>query len=128
MPHTAMSAGRSSGSTSASPVHDRNVEAIIRTHARDRRVAAWHHDTAKALEEIGDIDLAIDWARKAVEHSHDFQSLRAGEYWCTLLEQHRPEEALAARLLVFRRWPSSSTAAALHRAAGQASPDHRDEV
>lgn len=109
-------------------VHDRDADAIIRTHARDRRVAARHHDTAKAFEEIGEIDLAIDWARQAVEHSHDFQSLRAGEYWCTLLEQHRPEEALAARALVFHRWPSSSTAAALHRAAGPAWPDHHGEV
>ena len=109
-------------------VHDHDVEAIIRTHARDRRVAAWHHDTAKAFEEIGEIDLAIDWARQAVEHGRDFQSLRAGEYWCALLEQHRRHEALAARLLVFRRWPSSSTAAVLHRAAGSAWPGFRDEV
>lgn len=109
-------------------VHDRDVDAIIRTHARDRRVAAWHHDTAKALEEIGELDLAIDWARQAVEHGRDFQSLRASDYWCSLLEQHRPAEALEARLLVFRHWPSSSTAAALHRAAGPAWPEHRDEV
>ncbi|MDP9165117.1 MAG: hypothetical protein M3O32_03495 [Actinomycetota bacterium] len=41
-------------------VLDRHVDAIIRTHARDRGVAAWLHDTAKALEEIGEVDLAID--------------------------------------------------------------------
>ena len=33
-------------------VFDRDVDAIIRTHARDRRVAAWLHDTAVALLEI----------------------------------------------------------------------------
>mgnify|MGYP003339371487 CR=1 FL=1 len=38
-------------------VHDRDIEAIIRTHARDRRVAAWLQDTAEAFEEIGEIDL-----------------------------------------------------------------------
>lgn len=44
-------------------VLDRDVDAIIRTHARDRRVAAWLQDTAEALEEIGQIELALEWAR-----------------------------------------------------------------
>jgi hypothetical protein len=39
-------------------VLDRDIDAIIRTHARDRRVAAWLQDTAEAFEEIGQIDLA----------------------------------------------------------------------
>lgn len=34
-------------------VLDRDVDAIIRTHARDPKVAAWLQDTAKAFEEIG---------------------------------------------------------------------------
>ena len=48
-------------------VLDRDVEAIIRTHARDRKVAAWLQDTAEALAEIGEFDLAIDWVRQALE-------------------------------------------------------------
>jgi hypothetical protein len=32
-------------------VLDRDVDAIIRTHARDRKIAAWLHDTAEACEE-----------------------------------------------------------------------------
>lgn len=48
-------------------VLDRDVEAIITTHARDRRVAAWLEDTSEALEEIGEVDLAIDWAQQAAE-------------------------------------------------------------
>ena len=48
-------------------VLDRDVEAIIRTHARDRKVAAWLQDTAEALAEIGEFDLAIDWARQALD-------------------------------------------------------------
>jgi hypothetical protein len=109
-------------------IHDHDIEAIIRTHARDRRVAAWLEDTAEAFEEIGEIDLAIDWAKQATDFDRGHQSLKAAGYWCGLLEAHRPTEALEARLLVFRKWPSSSTAAGLHKAAGQAWPDYRDEV
>jgi len=109
-------------------VLDRDVEAIIRTHARDRKVAAWLQDTAEALAEIGEFDLAIDWARQALDVGPGHQSLKAGEYWCALLAEHRPVELLAARLEVFRRWPSSSTAARLYRDASEGWPQHRDEV
>jgi tetratricopeptide (TPR) repeat protein len=109
-------------------VLDRDVEAIVRTHARDRKVAAWLQDTAEALAEIGEFDLAIDWARQALDIGPAHQSLKAGEYWCGLLAEHRPDELPAARLDVFRRWPSSSTAARLYRDAGQAWPQYRDEV
>jgi quinol monooxygenase YgiN len=46
-------------------VLDHDIDAIIRTHGRDRKVAAWLQDTAEALEEIGEIDLALDWAKRA---------------------------------------------------------------
>ena len=36
-------------------VFDRDVAAIVRTHARDQKVAAWIHHTAHALEEIGQV-------------------------------------------------------------------------
>jgi hypothetical protein len=109
-------------------VLDRDVEAIVRTHARDRRVAAWLQDTAEALAEIGEIDLAIDWAKQAVDFDDGHQSRRAADYWCELFDEHRPQESLAARLLVFRRWPSSTTAAHLHATAGPLWPDFRNEV
>lgn len=109
-------------------VLDRDVEAIIRTHSRDRKVAAWLQDTAEALAEIGEFDLAIDWAREALDVGPGHQSLKAGDYWCALLAEHRRFELLAARLEVFRRWPSSSTAEHLQRDAGEAWPQHRDEV
>lgn len=109
-------------------VLDRDIEAIIRTHAKDRKVAAWLEDTAEAFEEIGEIDLAIDWARQALDIGPWHQSLKAADYWCKLLDEHRPSESLEARLLVFRRWPSSTTAAGLHRAAGKSWPSYRDEV
>ncbi|HET6915933.1 MAG TPA: hypothetical protein VFH56_07560 [Acidimicrobiales bacterium] len=109
-------------------VYDRDVDAIIRTHAKDRRVAAWYLDTAKALSEIGQIDKAIEWAGEAIDVGPWHQSLRAADYWCQLLAEQRPGDLVEARLEVFRRWPSSSTAAQLHAAAAQAWEDFSDEV
>ena len=88
----------------------------------------WLTDTAKAFQEIGEVDLAIDWAEQAVEFDRGHQSLTAASHWCRLLEEHRPDEVLAARLRVFRHWPSAVTAANLHKATGAAWPEHRDEV
>ena len=109
-------------------VLEHDIDAIIRTHAKDRKVAAWLQDTAEAFEEIGEIDLAIDWAKQATDFDRGHQSLKAADYWCRLLEEHHPDRALDARIAVFRRWPSSTTAARLHKAAGNAWPDLRDDV
>ncbi|MBF4162758.1 DUF6880 family protein [Nocardioides acrostichi] len=109
-------------------VLDHDIDAIIRTHAKDRKVAAWLEDTAEAFEEIGEIDHAIDWAKQATDFDRGHQSLKAADYWCGLLEAHRPAEALSARLSVFRKWPSSTSAARLHKAAGKSWPAYRDEV
>lgn len=100
-------------------VLDHDIDAIIRTHAKDQKVAAWLAVTAEAFEEIGEIDLAIDWANQATDFDRGHQSLKAADYWCGLLEKHRPAEVLDARLLVFRKWPSSTSAARLHKAAGK---------
>ena len=109
-------------------VLDGDTDAIIRTHARDRKVAAWFEDTARAFEEIGEIDLALVWAKQAADLDRGHQSLKAAGYWCKLLAEHRPAELLPARLEVFRRWPSSSTAAHLYQDAGPSWPNYRDEV
>ncbi|MEE6280130.1 DUF6880 family protein [Georgenia sunbinii] len=109
-------------------VLDHDVDAIVRTHAKDRRVAAWLHDAARAFAEIGEPGHAIDWARQALDTGPQHQSLAAADYWCTLLQEHRPEHVLDARLLIFRRWPTSATAASLHRAAGVTWPELHDEV
>lgn len=109
-------------------VLNRDIEAIIRTHARDRKVAAWFEDTAEAFEEIGEVDLAIDWAKQATDFDAGHQSRKAADYWCKLLAEHRPHEVLDARIAVFRRWPSSSTAAYLYEDAGALWPDYRVEV
>lgn len=109
-------------------VFDRDVEAIIATHAWDRRVAAWLQDTAVALMEIGEVDAAIDYARQATDLDGGHQARRAADYWCELLAEHRPDELVAARIAVFRRWPSSSTVGNLYRDAGAGWPEYRDEV
>jgi hypothetical protein len=109
-------------------VLDHDIEAIIRTHAKDRKVAAWFQDTAEAFEEIGEMALAIDWARQGMDVGPSHQSLQAADLWCRLLQQHRPADFLDARLLTFRRWPSSTTAARLHDAAGPDWPNHSEEV
>jgi hypothetical protein len=109
-------------------VFDRDVDAIIRTHAQDRRVAAWLQDTAAALMEIGEVDAAIDWAKQATDFDDGHQARRAADYWCELLAKHRPDELLSARVEVFHRWPSSTTAGYLYRDAGAAWPDYQDEV
>ncbi|MEJ7647740.1 MAG: DUF6880 family protein [Nakamurella sp.] len=109
-------------------VLDLDIDEIIRTHARSRKVAAWLTDTAQAFQEIGEVDLAIDWAEQAVEFGHGHQSLAAAELWCRLLEDHRPDDVLPARLRVFRGWPSAATAGALHQAAGATWPEYSGEV
>lgn len=109
-------------------VLDRDVDAIIRTHARDRRVAAWLQDTAAALMEIGEVDAAIDWAKQATDFDDGHQARRATDYWCELLAEHRVDELLDARVDVFRRWPSSTTAGYLYRDARAAWPGYEDEV
>jgi len=109
-------------------VHDRDIDAIIRTHAKDRRVAAWLQDTAEAFEEIGEIDLAIDWARQAAEFDSGHQAKQAADYWAKLLAEHRPQELLPIRLAAFERWPSSGTASQLHACAGASWPDYEGPV
>ena len=109
-------------------VLDHDVDAIIRTHARDRRVAAWLQDTAEAFEEIGEIDLAIDWARQAAEFDSGHQAKRAADYLAGLLVANRPTEILPHRLETFRRGASSFTAAQLHAAAGGDWSDLAGEV
>lgn len=109
-------------------VYDRDVAAIIRTHARDEQVPAWLHDAAKALAEIGEYDLAIEWAQRAAMLNHRHQALAAADTWCALVAAHRPEQLIAVRLEVFRRWPTSSTASRLHATAGDIWVDLHDEV
>jgi hypothetical protein len=66
-------------------VLDRDIDAIIRSHARDRKVAALLEDTAEAFEEIAEIDLALDWAKHATDFDRGHQSFKAAGYWCKML-------------------------------------------
>ena len=98
-------------------VLDRDVDAIIATHLRSGRVAAWFEETARALEEIDEVDLAIDWAGRATHHDLGHQAQEAADYWCALIGEHHPEALADARLDVFRRWPTAARAAKLAAAA-----------
>jgi len=101
-------------------VLDRDADAVIRTHARDRRVARWFHDTAVALAEIDRVDLATNWARQGAEVEPFHQAQQCADLWCSLLDQqpqYDADDVLAARRSVFDRWPTAATAARLHDAA-----------
>ncbi|UOG20740.1 hypothetical protein MTX80_16835 [Gordonia amicalis] len=109
-------------------VLDRDVDKIIDTHARRQPNAAFLQDTAIALAEIGEIDLAIEYARKASDLGSGFQSQAAAGYLSELISEHRPTELLSTRLDTFARWPSFATATDLHEAAGDEWPDLADDV
>lgn len=109
-------------------VLDRDIDAIVRTHTRDRKVAAWLHDAAKAFDEIGETELAIWWARQATDFDRGHQAQRAAEYWSALIEEHLPDELVEVRSYVFRRWPTASNASRLHAAAGLGWPEHQADV
>ena len=104
-------------------VLDRDVEAIVRTHLRDGRVAAWHEDVAEAMEEIGEIDLAIAWAQRASMFDRGHQSQRAAERWWRLLGEHRPLDLPAAARTILERWPSAGNGARLVAVAGDGTVD-----
>lgn len=99
-------------------VLDRDIEAIIRTHLRNGKVAAWYEDVAEALEEIEEIDHAMEWAERATMFGHGHQSERASTRWWRLLCENRPQELPAAAQTIFERWPTSANAARLVEAAG----------
>ncbi|WP_130178729.1 hypothetical protein [Cryobacterium sp. SO1] len=76
------------------------------------------HALAQALVEVGDIDEAIAYAERATLLETTKQAEQAGQYWCELLSEEWPhEDELAARRLVFDRWPSAENALALARTA-----------
>lgn len=106
-------------------VLDRDIDAIIRTHLRDAKVAAWFTDTAKALAEVERYDLAIEWARKAMEFGLGHQARQGGDYWWQLVGEHDPDTLADAAWTMFRRWPGSDTAARVEDAVG---PGAREEI
>jgi hypothetical protein len=76
------------------------------------------HDLAKALVEVDDVERAIAYAERGTMLETGWQAERAGQYWCELLHEELPHaDELAARQVVFDRWPSSKNALALAQAA-----------
>lgn len=110
-------------------VFDRDADAIIRTHARDQRVPAWLRDTAEAFAEIGEFDLAIEWAERAVAHPiGGHQSVLAARYLAQLVAAHRPAALLGTTRSTFERWPTAAHAAALREASGPEWSELREHV
>jgi hypothetical protein len=109
-------------------VAERDVDQIIAQYGGDQTRAYRLHDVAKALAEIGEVNRAIDFARRATLLESSHQGQQAGSYWCNLLAEHRPEKLLAARRTVFDRWPSSSNATYLFRAAESSWPELEPSV
>ncbi|MBT2517667.1 hypothetical protein J7E29_09505 [Streptomyces sp. ISL-90] len=104
-------------------VADRDVDAVIATHGGDGTRAYQLEDVAKALAEIGEMDRAIEFAERAAFVENGWQAERAARRWCDLLADARPDEELAARRVVFERWPNGSNASTLRRVAGPAWAD-----
>lgn len=109
-------------------VLDRDLEAIIATHLRDAKVAAWYEDVAGAFEEIGEVDLAISWAHQAMLFDRGHQARTAARRWWRLLEAHQPQELSGAARLIFDRWPTAEAAAHLVALTGEALVDYVQSV
>jgi tetratricopeptide (TPR) repeat protein len=109
-------------------VLDRDVDRIIETHLCRANMTAGFLRTAEALEEIGEHDLAIEWAKRATDSSSEYQAELAGRFWSDLLAKYQPEQATEACVEVFQRWPSASNATYLCRQAGEAWSDYEHFV
>ncbi|MCU1445267.1 DUF6880 family protein [Cryobacterium sp.] len=78
------------------------------------------HDVARALVEVGAVDRAIAFAERATLLEGSWHAERAGRYWCELLHDEGSHDAeLAARHIVFDRWPTAKNALALAQATDQ---------
>ena len=111
-------------------VLDKDVEAIIATHWCGGRVAAQYEAVAKALAEIGEFDLAIDWARRGAMEGPGpgFQAAQCAGLWRSLVADHNPGQALDVGVQVFARWPTAENATVLRDAAEDRWPEYRDGV
>ena len=79
------------------------------------------HDAAKALVEIGAIDLALEYANRGAVTNDGWQAEKCAHYWCELLAEHRShDDEVDARRWVFERWPTASNALTLARMMGAA--------
>lgn len=85
--------------TIAYPLRQRDHQAPT---PRDRKAAAWYEKTARAFEESGRVDLAIDWAKQATDLIMAI-SAYGPPLLVRMLAEHHPHESLDARLWIFRR-------------------------
>ena len=109
-------------------VLDRDLDAIIRTHARDRKVAAWLEDTARGPRRDRR-DRPGHRLGQAGGRLRPRPPVAQGRRLLVRAARRAPPRRAGPRpLAVFRRWPSSSTATHLYRDAGASWPAYREEV
>ena len=92
-------------------VLDRDHDAIIRSHLRGGRVAAWYEDAATAAEGPGETAPASEGAERATLFDHGHQARRAADRWWRLLQEHRPGALPDAAKTIFYRWPTAGAGA-----------------
>ncbi|AMM20612.1 hypothetical protein AX769_11270 [Frondihabitans sp. PAMC 28766] len=99
-------------------VIDRDAQAVIRTHVGSSERSYRFEMAAKALAEIDELGLAIEYAHRGalVEKGHQAES--SGRLWRDLIARFRPSEATAVAREVFEAWPTAKNATVLHGVAG----------
>ncbi|AWB80995.1 hypothetical protein C3B44_00385 [Corynebacterium yudongzhengii] len=92
-------------------VLDRDPEAILVTHLRDRKVPAWYEDAARVLAEIGEYDRAIEIAHDGYTHGGSpWQQDDCAQYYLTLVAEHQPERLREETFNVVTLLPTARTA------------------
>lgn len=99
-------------------VLDRDIEAIVRLHGGDLSNPLQFVRVAEAMAELGRDDLVLEWTSRGIAEAAGRQIGRLYDLACdTRARLRQPLEVLRLRRSHLERVPSSSTYAALRRAA-----------
>ena len=99
-------------------VLDQDVEAIVRLHGGDLTNMFQFLHVAEAMAELGRDDLVLEWAGRGIVETDGFQIGGLYDLACeTHVRLGQPLEVLRLRRSLHERMPSSSTYAALRKAA-----------
>ena len=99
-------------------VLDQDVEAIVRLHGGDLTNMFQFLHVAEAMAELGRDDLVLEWTGRGIVEADGFQIGGLYDLACeTHVRLGQPLEVLRLRRSLHERMPSSSTYAALRKAA-----------
>ncbi len=102
-------------------VLDQDVEAIVRLHGGDLTNMFQFLHVAEAMAELGRDDLVLEWTGRGIAETDGFQIGGLYDLACeTHVRLGQPLEVLRLRRSLHERMPSSSTYAALRKAADAA--------